>query len=188
MTDCSSRSSARVRQRRRTIGVILAGVVACIAILLAGAAAGYRVNMTASEPLGLWRMQPLTRPVAVGDLVFICLPEAAIFSQARTRGYLRRGLCPTGDAPLIKMVIAIEGQRVEIGEDVRIDGLRIPATTVVAADGMGRTLDRDVGGTVPAGNVFLYSPFVASWDSRYFGPIPASGVLGLAEEVLTYAP
>lgn len=168
--------------------MILAGVVACVAIVLAGAAAGYRVNMTASEPLGLWRMQPLTRPVAVGDLVFICPPEAEIFSQARTRGYLRRGLCPTGDAPLIKMVIATEGQRVEIGADVRIDGLSIPATTVVPADGKGRKLDADVGGTVPAGSVFLYSPFVASWDSRYFGSIPASGVLGLAEEVLTYAP
>lgn len=188
MTDGSSCPSARARQRGKATGIILAGVIACIAILLAGAAAGYRVNMTASEPLGLWRMQPLTRPVVVGDLVFICPPEAAIFSQARVRGYLRRGLCPTGDAPLIKMVIATAGQRIEIGADVRIDGLRIPATTVVPADGKGRKLDADVGGTVPAGRVFLYSPFVASWDSRYFGSIPASGVLGLAEEVLTYAP
>ena len=99
-------------------------------------------------------------------------------------------LKPIGDGfiRLIKMVIASEGQRIEIGADVRIDGLHIPQTTIVPADGRGRPLHGDVGGIVPAGRVFLYSPFVASWDSRYFGSIPAAGILGLAEEVLTYAP
>jgi type IV secretory pathway protease TraF len=35
---------------------------------------------------------------------------------------------------------------------------------------------------------FLHSSFTASFDSRYFGPLPTSGILGLAESVLTYAP
>ncbi|MGO7748441.1 conjugal transfer protein TraF, partial [Rhizobium ruizarguesonis] len=26
------------------------------------------------------------------------------------------------------------------------------------------------------------------YDSRYFGPLPVSGILGLAQKVLTYAP
>jgi type IV secretory pathway protease TraF len=41
---------------------------------------------------------------------------------------------------------------------------------------------------VRAGEVYLHSDFIGSWDSRYFGPVPVSGVLGLAQEVLTYAP
>ena len=188
MTDARSYAPSRARQQWMVVIVIATGVVVAITVLVAGAAAGYRLNMTPSEPLGVWRIRPLERPPAVGDLVFICPPETEMFSEARARGYLRRGVCPTGDAPLIKMVIASEGQCIEIGADVRIDGLRIPQTTIVPADGKGRPLHGDAGGIVPAGRVFLYSPFVASWDSRYFGSIPASGILGLAEEVLTYAP
>lgn len=176
------------QQRWKAIGLISAGLIACIAILAAGGAAGFRINMTPSEPLGLWRIRPLERAVAVGDLVFICPPGTLQFAEARGRGYLRGGLCATGTAPLIKMVIATEGQHIEVGAGVRIDGLRIPETGVVPADGKGRVLHVYDGGIVPAGTVFLYSPYSASWDSRYFGPIPASGVLGLAQEVLTYAP
>ncbi len=188
MTLTRAKARSIKRQRWKVIIGLSASLVLSFSILAAGTAAGYRLNMTASEPLGLWRILPLKRPVAVGDLVCICPPESAAFSEARSRGYLRRGLCPSSDAPLIKMVIATEGQRIEIGDAVSIDGLRIPQTTVVRADGKGRPLHADAGGIVPEGCVFLYSPFVASWDSRYFGPIPTSGILGLAEEVLTYAP
>lgn len=188
MTDARSHAPSRARQQWMVAIVIAAGLALVSIALVAGAVVGYRINMTPSEPLGVWRIRPLQRPPAIGDLVFICPPETEAFSEARMRGYLRSGVCPTGDAPLIKMVIAIEGQRIEIGADVRIDGLRIPQTTIVPADGKGRPLHGDAGGIVPAGQVFLYSPFKASWDSRYFGSIPAAGILGLAEEVLTHAP
>ena len=54
--------------------------------------------------------------------------------------------------------------------------------------GQGRPLHPYEGGTVPSGFVFLHSPFPGSWDFRYFGPVPGSGVLGFARQVLTYAP
>ncbi|YCI06429.1 conjugative transfer signal peptidase TraF (plasmid) [Ensifer sp. D2-11] len=170
------------------MAVAFAGLALSTSVLVAGAVAGYRINMTPSEPLGLWRIRPLERPAAVGDLVFICPPATALFAEARARGYLRRGLCPASYAPLIKTVVAIAGQRIEIGVDVRVDGHEIVKSRIVQTDGKRRSLDVYVGGIVPAGNVFLHSPYSASWDSRYFGPIPASGILGLAQEVLTYAP
>lgn len=188
MTEVTVGASRARRRKRNTMAVVLIGLVLIVAILLAGTAAGYRVNMTPSEPLGLWRIRPLYRPVAVGDLVFICTPAAAPFAEARARGYLRGGLCASGYAPLIKTVIAIEGQRVDIGANLRVDGRTIANSRMVRMDGAGRPLYAHAGGIVPARSVFLHSPFSASWDSRYFGPIPASGILGLAEEVLTYAP
>ncbi|TIR88264.1 MAG: conjugal transfer protein TraF, partial [Mesorhizobium sp.] len=90
------------------IGVPTALVLIVSAIALAG---GYRLNLTPSEPLGLWRIETLDRDVAVGDLVFICPPAAVSFLQARERGYLRRGLCAGGFAPLIKTVMALPGQQ-----------------------------------------------------------------------------
>ena len=107
---------------------------------------------------------------------------------ARNRGYLRDGLCAGGYAPLIKTIAATAGQRVAIGRSVSIDGVPLLQSTLIARDGKGRPLAPYPGGTVPHGEVFLHSPFAGSYDSRYFGPLPAAGILGLAQEVITYAP
>ncbi|WFU12974.1 conjugative transfer signal peptidase TraF (plasmid) [Rhizobium sp. CB3090] len=149
---------------------------------------GYRINFTPSEPVGLWRIVSLERPASVGDLVFICPPLTAAIREARARGYLRIGSCPGAIAPLIKTIIAVAGQHVEIGAHVTIDGRPIPFSDLAERDGAGRPMTPFPGGVVPAGSVFLYSAFRSSYDSRYFGPLPASGIVGLAQQVLTYAP
>ena len=148
----------------------------------------YRINLTPSEPLGLWRIVKLARPAAVGDLVFICPPQTTTMREARARGYLRSGSCPGGTTPLIKSIIAVAGQRVEVEAGVSVDGRSVPSSNVVQRDGQERRMAPFQSGIVPAGSVFLHSPFAGSYDSRYFGPIPEAGVLGLAQEVLTYAP
>lgn len=148
----------------------------------------YRINLTPSEPLGLWQIVKLDGPAAVGDLVFVCPPRTAAMRGARSRGYLRSGLCPGGVAPLIKTVVAVGGQRVDIGIGISIDGHPVAHSALQHRDGVGRPLTPFGGGIVPAGSVFLHSSFLGSYDSRYFGPVPASGILGLAQEVLTHAP
>lgn len=173
---------------RPAVAIVLAGILLALVLVIAGAAGGLRINITPSEPLGLWRVVALDRRPAVGDLVFICPPETNAMREARQRGYLRSGLCPGGFAPLIKTVIATEGQKVEIGSTVRVDGVAITNSAGSKFDGKGRPLAAFRGGIVPAGSVFLHSSFVGSYDSRYFGPLPVSGILGLAQEVLTYAP
>jgi conjugative transfer signal peptidase TraF len=150
--------------------------------------AGYRVNLTPSEPIGLWRIVALDRPAAVGDLVFVCPPQTGLMQTARDRGYLRGGLCPGGYAPLIKIIVATEGASLTIGRAVAIDGRTLAGSVLKTSDGEGRSLAAFTGGIVPTGEIFVHSPFPASFDSRYFGPIPTAGILGLATEVLTYAP
>nr|WP_236773891.1 conjugative transfer signal peptidase TraF [Agrobacterium tumefaciens] len=149
---------------------------------------GYRLNLTPSEPLGLWRIEELRRPVAIGDLVFLCPPATGMFADAWRRGYLRRGLCAGGFAPLIKTVAALPGQDVEVTDQVLIDGRPVPASSLRDRDGEGRTLMSHPGGRVPPHHLFLHSPFASSYDSRYFGPVPDSGLLGLARPVFTFGP
>ncbi|MCH4538727.1 conjugative transfer signal peptidase TraF [Ochrobactrum sp. A-1] len=168
-----------------SIGASVGMLAAAFAIAVAG---GFRLNFTPSEPLGLWRIEPLQRDVVVGDLVFVCPPPTPPFMEAWERGYLRRGLCAGGFAPLIKTVVGLPGQRVEIGENVAVDGRPIPASEVRPTDGEGRVLRPFAGGVVPSDHLFLHSPFASSYDSRYFGPLPASGLLGLARPVLTVDP
>ncbi|MBB3933717.1 conjugative transfer signal peptidase TraF [Kaistia hirudinis] len=149
---------------------------------------GLRINTTPSEPLGLWRIVPLARPLARGELIFVCPPRTPEFELAFARGYLRRGLCPGGVGPLIKSVAALSGQRIEVGADVRIDDERLAGSVLRASDAAGRPLVPFAGGVVPAGQIFLHSSFAGSYDSRYFGPVPIDGVLGLARPVFTVDP
>lgn len=155
-------------------------------VLLGGA--GFRINLTPSEPIGLWRIVERERPILTGDLVFICPPDTDAMHEARARGYLRFGLCAGSVAPLIKTVVATSGQAIEIRDDVRVDGRPIPHSGVARVDGQGREMTPYDGGVVPPGAVFLHSEFPGSFDSRYFGPLPMDGILGLAREVWTYAP
>ncbi len=168
--------------------MFLAFVLAIPIIVGLGGLLGYRVNLTPSEPLGVWRIRPLERPAARGDLVFVCPPQVKSMEIARQRGYLRAGLCPGGYAPLIKTIVALPGQHVQIGRNVTIDGIPVLSSTLSSKDGDGRRLTPFSGGSVRSGNVFLHSGFRGSFDSRYFGPVSASGILGLAEEIITYAP
>lgn len=149
---------------------------------------GFRINLTPSEPLGLWGIVKPDRPILVGDLVFICPPDTNKMREAHVRGYLRFGLCEGRVAPLIKTVVATSGQSVEIGDDVRLDGRPLPHSRISRMDGQGREMTPYDGGVVPPGTVFLHSEFPGSFDSRYFGPLPMDGILGLAHEVWTYAP
>lgn len=176
------------RQRHRAFILVATAAVSGLLIILAGALGGFRVNMTPSEPIGLWRMLPLDRDPAVDDMVFVCLARSALINEARSRGYLRRGLCPSGYAPLIKTVVAVAGQQVEVGGTVWVDGSEIPHSALAPVDGMGRSLIPARDERIQRDNVFLHSPFPGSWDSRYFGSVPTSSILGLAQEVLTYAP
>lgn len=175
---------------RRSTHIRLIAALLCVptTLLAAGYGAGLRINWTPSYPLGLWRIAPLNRPIHVGDRIFICPPDTETFRQARARGYLRRGLCPGWLSPLIKTVVALSGQRVEIGRTVTIEGHELPHSTLQPVDGLGRALEPAADGIAPPGMVFLHSPYRGSYDSRYFGPVPAVGVLGLAEPVLSVEP
>jgi conjugative transfer signal peptidase TraF len=166
--------------------VIAASVLIPPLMLVVAYGAGFRLNLTPSYPLGLWRIEALTRPVAIGDLIFICPPRTPAIALGVERGYVRPGTCEGGMSPLIKTVVALSGQRVEIAGSVTIDGRVLPNSEVRAVDAAGRALAPYSGGLVPARALFLYSDFAGSYDSRYFGPIPASGLLGLAHPVFTF--
>jgi conjugative transfer signal peptidase TraF len=175
-------------KRRTALAIIGAGAVLLGGMAAAFAFGGYRVNFTPSYAYGLWKIDPLDREVRVGDRLFVCPPAGDMARIGLERGYLPRGLCPSGTGPLIKTVAALPGQSIEVDGQVIIDGEPLASSAVLDEDAEGRAMPIHDGGVVMDGTLFLHSDFVGSYDSRYFGPIPAEGTLGLAREVLTYAP
>ena len=88
--------------------------------------------------------------------------------------------------PLLKHVAARPGQIVcRIDAVVSVDGR--PVVVAQQRDGRGRTLPVWQGcRTLRAGELLMLNPDHAdSMDGRYFGPLPASTVLGRATPILT---
>ena len=138
-------------------------------------------NASASAPIGLYRIHPGGNP-PTGALVAIAPPERLSRWMAK-RGYLPEGV------PLLKHVAAKAGQRVcRIDGAVSVDGL--PVTATRAHDSQGRSLPVWRGcHTLGPGEIFLLNPSVPdSLDSRYFGPLPASAVIGRATPLWLHTP
>jgi conjugative transfer signal peptidase TraF len=125
-------------------------------------------------PIGLYWIA--TAPPGNGELAAIRLLDG-LRTLAAVRGYLAER------AALIKPVAATMGDLVcRHGATVTINGQA--AAHALASDGLGRPLPQWTGCiTLAAGQVFLLSTAPGSFDSRYFGPIDSSHVLGAAHPV-----
>jgi conjugative transfer signal peptidase TraF len=147
-------------------------------------------NVTDSMPVGFYRFGSLDRPVRAGDIVELCLPEN-VARVGLERGYLDRGSCPTGALPLVKIVVALGGDTVDITSDgISVNGHLLPGSAPQARDTHGRPMPRQDFGKrqLPEGTVWLWTPNPRSWDSRYWGPIAASNVIARATLLLAVEP
>ncbi|HEP6426275.1 TPA: S26 family signal peptidase [Burkholderia cenocepacia] len=141
-------------------------------------------NPSDSVAVGWYRIDPfdprtasLPRPLSVDSIVLVPLPAKAAVLAAQ-RGYLPMRV------PLLKRIGAIAPQEVCIvGRSVRIDG--VPVAAALAADRFGRPLPSwQQCRRLEPGELFLLSTTnPASFDSRYFGPVSASTVIGVAHPV-----
>ena len=151
------------------------GCVAAIAAGLGGAS-GVRVNVSPSLRLGVYRIAHA--PVVRGATVLLCLP-AAIASIARERGYLWRGPCSGGVAPLGKMVAAMAGDTVDVtARGVLVNGRLLARSVPLLVDTRRRLLTPAFGRLVLAqGELWVHGDAdPRSFDSRYFGPVSTDDV------------
>jgi conjugative transfer signal peptidase TraF len=138
----------------------------------------YIWNASNSVPLGLYRLQSVTK-LTVTDLVAVRPPDVlAAFLD-------RNGYLPIG-VPMLKRVVALPGQTVcRSGLAITVDNIDVGQAR--ERDGRGRPLPSWQGCRVVAdGDIFVMNRQSAdSLDSRYFGPLPASAVIGRVAPVWT---
>lgn len=173
----------------RALGPLAIVAVILFGIFFAGTAQvrGLRINTTGSAPLGVYRYRrpaDLTR----GQLVAICLP-VAVSELGLIRGYLPAGDCPGGGSPILKRVVALPSDTVELQETLlAVNGSVIDRTPLRAVDSRGRPLEHARLGrhVVRENEVWVLGVYPdRSWDSRYFGPIPVQGIMGSATPLFT---
>ena len=138
----------------------------------------YIWNASNSVPIGLYRVQPATR-LAVTELVAVQPPDP-LAAFLDLNGYLPIRV------PMLKRVLALPGQTVcRNGLTIAVDGIEVGDAH--ERDGRGRPLPAWHGCRVIAGG----DVFVMNWqsadslDGRYFGPLPASAIVGRAVPVWT---
>jgi conjugative transfer signal peptidase TraF len=159
--------------RRRILGVTMLAVIGIAVTTVVAMPLRLVWNATASAPIGFYTIAPVDQ-LTTPELVAVMPPEPlAAFMVAR--GYIGDGV------PLLKRIAGLPGQRVcRLRSAVTVDGVAL-----------GDALDRDrIGRDLPVwrgcriialGEIFLMNSGVRdSLDGRYFGPIPASAVIGRA--------
>ncbi|MBK7991574.1 MAG: S26 family signal peptidase [Rhodoferax sp.] len=165
--------------------VVLTGLAAAVAALTVPMLVPFQVrivyNPSDSVARGWYLIAPMTNPSALqpGRVVLARLPAGAAAFAAQ-RGYLPESV------PILKRVGAVAPQSVCVQDRlVRIDGIAV--ATVRTHDGAHRPMlfwsrCRPLMG----GELFLLSSTnLASFDSRYFGPIDTASVLGVAHPLWT---
>lgn len=149
----------------------MAATITIAALCVGFQAGGIRVNASSSLPIGLYIKTSARR----ANLVEFCPPEPfATFSKSR--GYRPSGNCPDDAEPLMKPVVAAEGDTVEVSASgVAVNGRLLSNSSPRPVDTRNRPLRHWPFGKyrVAAGTVWVVSSFnQRSFDSRYFGPIP----------------
>ena len=164
--------------RRVALGAAAAAVLALGVPSLLRPAPLLLWNASASVPIGLYAVRP-AGSLAAGELVAVA-PPPGLASFLAARGYLPVGV------PLLKHIAALPGQIVcRAADKIAVDGDAIGA--VLERDHLGQPLPDWRGCVILAeGEVFLMNPAAPdSLDGRYFGPLPATTIVGRAVPLWT---
>lgn len=169
------------QKRSQAIRIVLLGFIPVVgAAAIASALPGPMVihNPSNSIPRGFYA-RTSAKP-ARGEIIAFQIP-------AMGRPYAAAHMPPLIRAGIIKRIAAGQGDRVcTTGpEGLAINGK--PIAPIVAADQFGRSLPhwRDCR-TLRAGEYFVYSDRIPnSYDSRYYGPVTTSDIIGTYRPVWT---
>jgi conjugative transfer signal peptidase TraF len=137
--------------------------------------------------LGVYSIQR-SADIARNDLVAVCLPEP-VAALGHARGYLSAGSCSSGTIPVLKQVIAVAGDVVDLQRDfLAVNGRVVDDSPRHSTDKVGRPLEPLACGhrLVGDGDVWVLGiRRERSWDSRYFGPVPVASIVAIARPLMT---
>ena len=166
----------KLRSRPRVLSAVALSFGALTALAVTFSAAGLRINVTPSIPLGLY-VRAGREPVR-GLVAEFCPTGMSATESDRYRGF---GLgCPDHSIPLLKPIVGTAGDEVEFSSSgLSVNGRRLPNTAPRHTDSQGRPIRPWPSGryTVEAGRIVVASSYhPLSYDSRYLGPIPVADV------------
>ncbi len=170
------RATKSTRQIKRLFVVLFCLL---LSILVLTWLAGFRVNLTSSLPLGLYRLTdeaPQRRSSA-----FFCLDSREFIELAQERNYVGPGYCPGGIKALGKTIYGLPGDLVNIETNgaISINSQVIPGSAALPRDSRGRVMPAPQlqAGIIPPDKALMLSlHHKGSFDGRYFGLTSLAGL------------
>ncbi|NCT57014.1 MAG: conjugative transfer signal peptidase TraF [Legionella sp.] len=164
------------------IAVFLLGIIGLVLLFVV---MGFRINITDSIPVGLYRITGINK--LKNSFVIFCPDDRPAFKQGVDRGYINLGLCPGGYGYLMKQVVAIKGDKVSVTSDgVFVNEQPISFSKPKLLDGMNRKLPewRALNYQLKEDEIMtMTSQSSWSFDGRYYGPIRIGQIKGMITPV-----
>ena len=174
--------------------------VAVIGAIVAGAVTAWdngnwRLNLSPSEPMGIWTITPITQGTRLhtGEIVTLCprLPSGYHYGWLADKTHAAN-TCTDGRAPFLKTIVAGPGDVIlETGHGVIIKGRPVPDSKplfyTTSRPQVRLPQWRGII-TLKAGQYWAYGAGDPrfSFDSRYWGPFRQTQVRGVAHPVAVW--
>lgn len=134
------------------------------------------INMTESLPLGIYTLKT-SEKILRGDVVLVVdLDEIGV----------DRKLCR--QSRMLKEAAGLQGDMVSSdGESIFINGRQLPDSDIFEFDKLGRKLPHPkYPYTIQADEIYVTSQHKYGYDSRYYGPVPRTHVIGVAVPIFLF--
>lgn len=160
------------------IAIFLIGLIATGALFHA---MGFRINLTESIPVGLYRI--ISTEPQKNTYVIFCPDDRQTFRLAKNRGYIDHGLYCNGYGYLMKKVVAVSGDILSVtNEGVYVNQMLIPYSKPKLKDGINRTLPQwQVMNYQLKENEIMTMTSQSEWsfDGRYYGLVHTRQIKGM---------
>jgi conjugative transfer signal peptidase TraF len=183
-------TSLRQQSRyHRIINVLTTLLLLGFSILFVSDWLGLRLNTTHSVDPGFYWV--INKQPEKGDFVSFCPAQDSITKMAYERGYISFGNCPGHYEHLLKIVVGVSGDKVELHKQgAYINGTLLPPhSAVLSQDGLGRPLLPFSNKAIvlkPDELWVMTNSNPLSFDSRYFGPIRLAQISDVVKPLWTW--
>lgn len=164
------------------------GLVFAVAISSFFIVSDFKINTSESFPVGIYKVTP-TKTVNIGDLIVIC-PSNTVGWKATYKDYLPQSLeCKeTHTVSLLKRVVALKGDVVEVLNQVSVNGKVLKNSDVLKLDGKNRPVKSCEGKYLMGErDVWVMSDYNRkSYDSRYFCALSIQNIIGVAKPLIVF--
>ncbi|CAA6815233.1 MAG: Signal peptidase I [uncultured Sulfurovum sp.] len=173
------------KSNQKILKVVIGTILALTLLFTLVYQLGYRINLSKSYPKGIYKTIP-KKTIEHGDFVMFCPKDSPLMQEALKRNYILNGTCDGGFYPLLKKVVGLQGDKVDIKDYVYINGKKQKKGKLYKKDPKGNLLPRSKEGniTIAKGYMFLLSDYhELSFDSRYIGAVEINRTLSLMKSV-----
>lgn len=145
--------------------------------------ADFRFNITPSEPIGFYKVLPVSVGIERGDLIEFCY-------VGKPNEFMYAGDCgnSSGYAPFLKTVAGVPGDLVVLSDDgVMVNGLKLPDSRPLLHSVSDPFLALPVlrgQFLLKKGQYWVYGSGepARSYDSRYFGPVNLDDIQSVSKK------